>query len=146
MAKPTEMHLMAAKRILSSGMVIKEIAYSHTQHHRSRIRSYVSLCLPTDLDEEGDVQVGLQWKQKSSDFLKQSSTTKLSKNSVMHGKSKHIDVRFHFLRDLVNTGKVQLNYCYTKQQIADIFTKPLKLEVFQELRKKLGVCDISEIN
>jgi hypothetical protein len=71
-----------------------------------------------------------------------SSTIKLSKNPVMHGRSKHIDVRFHFLRNLTKEGTVELIHCGSQDQIADIMTKPLKLEVFQKLRKLLGVCEI----
>ncbi|KAJ9692509.1 hypothetical protein PVL29_011523 [Vitis rotundifolia] len=59
-----------------------------------------------------------------------SSTIKLSKNPVMHGRSKHIDVRFHFLRDLTKEEVVKLVHCGTNDQVADILTKPLKLEVF----------------
>lgn len=50
------------------------------------------------------------------------------------------------MRDLVNEGAVQLKFCGTQQQIADIFTKPQKLEKFQEFRKKLGVCDEATLN
>ena len=46
------------------------------------------------------------------------STIKLSKNPVLHGKSKQIDVRFHFLRDLCNNGVIMLDYCSTKEQLA----------------------------
>ena len=42
-----------------------------------------------------------------------SSTIKLSKNLIMHGHSKHIDVRFHFLRDLTKVGVVELKHCVT---------------------------------
>ena len=42
-----------------------------------------------------------------------SSTIKLSRNQVMHGRSKHIDVRFHFLRDLTKDGIVELIHCGT---------------------------------
>ncbi|KAK2442749.1 putative mitochondrial protein [Trifolium repens] len=69
-----------------------------------------------------------------------SSTIKLSKNPVMHGKSKHIDIRFHFLRDLVKEGIVELQHCNTQDQVSDIMTKPLKREAFQKLRNKMGVC------
>ena len=75
-----------------------------------------------------------------------SSTIKLSKNPVMHGRSKHIDVRFHFLRNLTKDGALELVYCGSQDQVADIMTKPLKIEVFQKLQKMLGVFEISSIN
>lgn len=52
------------------------------------------------------------------------STIKLSRNPVMHGRSKHIDVHFHFLRDLCRDGKIVLDYCKSGEQVADILTKP----------------------
>ncbi|CAL9024981.1 unnamed protein product [Prunus brigantina] len=55
------------------------------------------------------------------------STIKLSRNAVMHGRSKHIDVRFHFLHDLCSDGKIELQYCKTGEQVADILTKPSSL-------------------
>ncbi|KHN02837.1 Retrovirus-related Pol polyprotein from transposon TNT 1-94, partial [Glycine soja] len=58
------------------------------------------------------------------------STIQLSKNSVFHGRSKHIDIRFHFLRDLTRDKIVELSYCNSQEQVADIMTKPLKLEQF----------------
>lgn len=75
-----------------------------------------------------------------------SSTIKLSKNPVLHGRSKHIDIRFHFLRELVRDGVVDLRHCNTQDQIADIMTKPLRLEVFLKLRSLLGVCEVPNIN
>ncbi|KAL9235087.1 hypothetical protein vseg_009883 [Gypsophila vaccaria] len=74
------------------------------------------------------------------------STIQLSKNPVLHGKSKHIDVKFHFLRDLVNDEVVRLSYCTSEDQIADIMTKPLKLEQFEKLRGMLGVTDMADIS
>jgi len=64
----------------------------------------------------------------------------------MHGKSKHIHVRFHFFRDLTNQGEVELVHCGTKDHLADIMTKALKLEVFMKLRERLGMCSIEAIN
>jgi len=74
-----------------------------------------------------------------------SSTIKLSKNPVMHGRCKHIDVRFHFLRDLTKEGKIELSYCDTSEQLADIITQPVKLDTFLTMRAKLGMCSIEEI-
>ena len=64
----------------------------------------------------------------------------------MHGRSKHIDVRFHFLRELSKDGTVELDYCSTQEQLADIMTKPLKLDIFLKLRASLGVCSEADIN
>jgi hypothetical protein len=75
-----------------------------------------------------------------------SSTIKLSKNPIMYGKSKHIRVRFHFLRDLVKDGDIELVHCVTQEQVADLMTKALKLEAFQKLRKKMGMLDFTEVN
>ncbi|KAL8137868.1 hypothetical protein V2J09_003869 [Rumex salicifolius] len=61
------------------------------------------------------------------------STIKLSRNPVFHGRSKHIDVRFHFLRDLVNGGAIEMKHCGTSFQIADIMTKAVKLDTFERL-------------
>ena len=63
-------------------------------------------------------------------FCDNISAIKLSKNLVMHGRSKHIDIRFHFLRDLVRDGILELIHCSTQQQVADVLIKPLKLDVF----------------
>jgi hypothetical protein len=79
-------------------------------------------------------------------FCDNSSAIKLSKNPVMHGRSKHIDVRFHFLRDLTKDGVVKLEHCGSKDQLADLMTKPLRLEVFVRLRKLIGVCVTPEVN
>jgi hypothetical protein len=57
----------------------------------------------------------------------------------MHGRCKHIDVRFHFLRNLVKDGIVELRHCKSEDQIADLMTKPLKLEAFCKLRRLLGM-------
>ncbi|GKB28168.1 retrovirus-related pol polyprotein from transposon TNT 1-94 [Tanacetum coccineum] len=68
------------------------------------------------------------------------STIKLSKNAVLHGRSKHIRVRYHFLRDLVKEGVIKLVYCHTEEQLADIMTKPLKMVTFQRIREAFGMC------
>lgn len=68
----------------------------------------------------------------------------LSKNPVFHGRCKHIGVRFHFLKDLVKDGVIRLEHCGSQEQIADIFMKPLKREVFENLRRKLRICSVTD--
>ncbi|CAL2237913.1 unnamed protein product [Prunus armeniaca] len=75
-----------------------------------------------------------------------SSTIKLSKNLVMHGHSKHTDVRYHFLRNLTKEGSMALVHCGSFDHVADVMTKPLKVDVFQKLRSLLGVYEIAYVN
>ncbi|XP_038713373.1 secreted RxLR effector protein 161-like [Tripterygium wilfordii] len=75
-----------------------------------------------------------------------SSTIKLSKNPIMHRRSKHIDIRYHFLRGLVKEKVIELEHCQSQEQVADIFTKPLKFDLFVKLLGQLGVCSKININ
>ena len=53
------------------------------------------------------------------------SGIRLSENPVFHDRSKHIDIRYHFIQDMVQRGAVRLNHIGTDEQVADILTKPL---------------------
>ncbi|KAJ9537516.1 hypothetical protein OSB04_030249 [Centaurea solstitialis] len=79
-------------------------------------------------------------------FCDNSSSIKLSKNPVFHGRTKHINVKFHFLRDLVKDGEIELVHCGSKDQIADIMTKPLKLDTYEQLRRMMGVQKVEDAN
>jgi len=60
---------------------------------------------------------------------------------VNHERSKHIDVRFHFIRDQVKKGKVELVHVASQEQAADIFTKPLPTVLFEKGKMMLGMKD-----
>ena len=68
----------------------------------------------------------------------------LSKNPILHSRTKHIEIRHHFLRDRVQKGDCVLEFVDTKNQLADIFTKPLPKETFFAIRRKLGLLDIND--
>jgi hypothetical protein len=70
-------------------------------------------------------------------YCDNSFSIKLSKNPILHSWCKHIDVRFHFLRDLTKDGVVELKHCRSQDQLAYLMTKPLKLEAFCKLRDRL---------
>jgi hypothetical protein len=67
------------------------------------------------------------------------SAISVSKNPVFHSKTKHIPIKYHFLREQVTNQIIQVHYIPTTEQIADIFTKPLAKTPFEYLRQKLGV-------
>jgi hypothetical protein len=58
---------------------------------------------------------------------------------VLHSKTKHIEVRYHFLRDHVEKGNIDLIHVPTKKQLVDILTKPLDQATFTHLRGELRV-------
>uniref|UniRef100_M1BVP0 Copia-type polyprotein n=1 Tax=Solanum tuberosum TaxID=4113 RepID=M1BVP0_SOLTU len=63
----------------------------------------------------------------------------LAKNPVYHDRSKNIDTRYHFIRECIAKKEVELKYVKSHDQVADIFTKPLKFKIFQRLRSSLGI-------
>ena len=67
------------------------------------------------------------------------SAIRIAHNPVLHGKTKHIEIRYHFIRDHVANEDISLSYINTKDQLADIFTKPLDEKRFKELRGQINV-------
>ena len=72
-------------------------------------------------------------------YCDNSSAIDISKNPVQHSKTKHIEIRYHFIRDLVKRKIVCLEYISTKRQNADIFAKPFDRSKFETLRQVIGV-------
>ncbi|XP_023762718.2 uncharacterized mitochondrial protein AtMg00810-like [Lactuca sativa] len=67
------------------------------------------------------------------------STLELVKHPVFHGRSKHIDTRFHFIRNCIECGDVIAKFVASMEQQADILTKPLAKNKFKEMRNMLGM-------
>ena len=79
-------------------------------------------------------------------FCDNTSAINLSKNPVQHSKSKHIEICYHFIRDLVEDKVMCLEFIHTNNQKADIFTKPLDGPRFESLRKTIGIGTIPWIS
>lgn len=95
----------------------------------------------------------LLWmKQMSADYGMESgvlqvycdskSAIDISKNPVQHSRTKHIDVKHHFIRELVEKKQVLIEHVETEVQLADMFTKALDFSHFSFLRNSIGVCDM----
>ena len=69
------------------------------------------------------------------------SAINLSKNPIQHSRSKHIEIRHHFIREHVQNKNIILEYVCTENQLADIFTKALSEDRFCEIRRNLGILD-----
>ena len=66
----------------------------------------------------------------------------MSENLVFYDKSKHIEIKYHYIRDMVKRGEVKLHYVMIDEQIANVLTKPLARVKFKYFREKLGVLQI----
>ena len=67
------------------------------------------------------------------------SCIKLLENLVFHDKSKHIEIKYQYIRDMVEKGDMKLQYVSTNEQVADVLTKPLSKVKSKYFRDKLGV-------
>ena len=66
----------------------------------------------------------------------------MSENPVFHDKLKHIEIKYHYIRDMVQRGAVKLKYVAKEEQIADVLTKPLARVKFEYFKEKLSVLQI----
>jgi hypothetical protein len=69
------------------------------------------------------------------------SAIRMVDNPVEHSRTKHIVIRYHFLRDHQQRRDIEFAYVSTKEQLADIFTKPLDEKTFTKLRNELNILD-----
>ena len=85
-----------------------------------------------------------QSNKKVTIYVDNKSSISLSKNPVFHGRSKHIHRRFHFIRECVENEQVDVEHIPGSEQRADILTKALGRIKFVEMRKLIGVQDVSD--
>jgi hypothetical protein len=89
-----------------------------------------------------DIQV--EYDEPIPIYCDNTSAISISKNSVMHSKTKHIPIKCHFLQEHVAEKNIRVEYVGTKEQVANIFTKLIPQESFEYLRQRLGVISTSK--
>ena len=72
-------------------------------------------------------------------FEDNQSCIALVRNPIQHARTKHIDIKYHFIRDHTDKGEIDIIYCSTKEMVADILMKPLPRPAFEVLIKALGI-------
>ncbi|GJZ21727.1 retrovirus-related pol polyprotein from transposon TNT 1-94 [Tanacetum coccineum] len=75
-------------------------------------------------------------------FCDNTSAIAISNNPVLHSRTKYIDIRYHFIRDHILKGDIELHFIPTEYQLAEIFTKPLDEPTFTRLKAELGMLNI----
>ena len=72
-------------------------------------------------------------------YFDNQSYIKVSEKLVFHDKLKHIEIKYHYIQDMVQRGVVNIQYVPTEEQVVDVLTKPLSHVKFEHFRDKLGV-------
>jgi hypothetical protein len=67
------------------------------------------------------------------------SCIKMTENPVFHNRSKHIEIHYHYIHDMVQRGALKLQYISTDEQVDDMLTKPLYCVKFEYFRDKIGI-------
>ena len=86
-------------------------------------------------------ELGIKAPQVARLWCDNIGATYLSANPVFHARTKHIEVDFHFVRERVAQKQLQIKFISSKDQVADIFTKPLLLPAFEACRSNLNLLD-----
>ncbi|MCO5557879.1 hypothetical protein L7F22_011451 [Adiantum nelumboides] len=89
--------------------------------------------------------IGINISTPTEIFCGNLSSIYLANNPILHARTKHIEVHYHFTREKVLEGKVTLIHCSTDNQVADIFTKPVSITKFHMLKNKLLVGKCSPV-
>ncbi|KAI3672663.1 hypothetical protein L6452_38760 [Arctium lappa] len=77
-------------------------------------------------------------------YYDSTSAIVIANNPVLHSKTKHIEIRYHFIRDHVMNGDIQLHFIPTAYQLVDLFTKPLDETRFNFLINELGMLNLED--
>jgi hypothetical protein len=122
-------------------MGFKETKLRNSFYRQSRIHYRRPLLCAIILDEANPQGLWLQIEQSLSLLCDNESAIRMADNPVEHSRTKHIYIRYHFLRDHQQRGDIEIAYVNTKNQVADIFTKPLDEKIFSKLRNELNILD-----
>ena len=68
----------------------------------------------------------------------------MTKNPVKHSRTKHIDIRYHFIRENLLKNEFNIEYCPTTHMIADVMTKPLGTQLFERFRGMMNMTNVNE--
>ncbi|GJY86596.1 hypothetical protein Tco_0500622 [Tanacetum coccineum] len=122
-ANPKESHLIVVKRIFRQEKHLKCLSVARMQASvleckKAAIYSYLPI------------------------FCDNTSAIAISNYPVLHSRTKHIDIRYHFIRDHILKGDIELNFILTQDKLDDIFTKPLDESTFKRLIVELCMLNI----
>ncbi|GKB60828.1 hypothetical protein Tco_0917014 [Tanacetum coccineum] len=144
-SNPRESHLIAVKRILRYLKGTPTLGLYYPKCSGFNLKGYSDSdyagCNMDRKSTSGACQI-LGGKLMVPIFCDNTSAIAISNNPVFYSRTKHIDIRYHFIRDHILKGDIELHFIPTEYQQADIFTKPLDEPTFTKLKAELGMLNI----
>ncbi|KAK1645758.1 hypothetical protein QYE76_063563 [Lolium multiflorum] len=157
MEKPTSEHMAAMKHLLRyiAGTKTLGCEYTH-QEGKVRLVGYSAADHGGDIDDRKSTSGGIWLRRLLGELLghddgaielrvDNKSAIALTKNPVFHDRSKHIQIRFHFIRQCIEDGDIDVQYVRTADQLSDALTKSLGRVQLQELRRRIGIVQVKDI-
>ncbi|KAB2620734.1 hypothetical protein D8674_037714 [Pyrus ussuriensis x Pyrus communis] len=127
---PTKKHIGTARRVLRYIQGTMDFGIEYVKGKSAVLIGYC------DSDWAGSID---DMKSTSGYAFSLGSAIAIAKNPVFHQKTRHISRKFHFIRDAIQENEIELVYCKSEEQMADILTKALPKEKFNYFREMLGV-------
>ena len=141
-----------------NGRTIAHIEMSQNRMFKLNLKNIQETCMQVKMEDKATLwQKRTIWlwrllselscpQQKSIKvWIDNKSAIELAKNPVHHERSKHIDVRFHFICEHVKEKNVHLHHVASGDQIADVLTKPLSRNLFDTYKRLMGMKDRKEL-
>nr|GEX74574.1 hypothetical protein [Tanacetum cinerariifolium] len=151
-AKPTEKHLTTVKRIFRYLKDTIHMGLWYPKDTGFELTAFLDSNHMGCLDSRKSTSCGIQFLggdklltdygfhfDKIPMYYDSKATIAISCNPVQHSRTKHIDVRYHFIKENVEKGIIELFFVGTEYQLADLFTKALLEERFKYLVRRLGM-------
>ena len=92
------------------------------------------------LDDFGEMQA-----EATTLLCDNMSAISMAKNLVFHQRTRHINRKYHFIREALQEGVINVKFCRSEEQLADIFTKALPKDRFKKLKLNLGVKSVNNL-
>ena len=110
-----------------------------TSSTEAEYRAYLDTCCELLWLMQLFYHIGVLQDSPIAVFTDSQSARALAHSSAFHARTKHIEVHYHFVRELVNSQVINLAYCPTQENVADLFTKPLPRQAIDQLLGRLNV-------
>ncbi|KAJ9553111.1 hypothetical protein OSB04_017156 [Centaurea solstitialis] len=140
-ADPKESHLKAVKRIFRYLKGTPNLGLWYPRDSGFDLTAFLDSDFAScKLDQKSTTLLDYGFQlSKIPIYCDNTSAIAIANNPVLHSKTKHIEIRYHFIRDHVINGDVELHFIPTEYQLADLFTKPLDEKRFNQLISELGM-------